>query len=49
MAKKGKGGKGKSKGFFGAIGSFLGSIPIVAKAKKAGKALWKEAKKRKTS
>ncbi|MGE7090727.1 hypothetical protein ACQKII_04575 [Lysinibacillus sp. NPDC048646] len=42
MAKKGKGGKGK--GFFGTIGSFLGSIPAVGKVKNAAKSVKKKIK-----
>ncbi|QQP11206.1 hypothetical protein FJQ98_18555 [Lysinibacillus agricola] len=40
MAKKGK---GKSKGFFGAICSLLGSIPAVKSAKKAARKALKKA------
>ncbi|MDM5249156.1 deaminase domain-containing protein [Lysinibacillus sp. G4S2] len=40
MAKKGK-------GFFGAVGSFLGSIPVVKKVKKAAKSVKKKIKKAK--
>ncbi|QPQ30130.1 pre-toxin TG domain-containing protein [Lysinibacillus sp. JNUCC 51] len=40
MAKKGK-------GFFGAVGSFLGSIPVVKKVKKAAKSVKKKLKKAK--
>ena len=49
MAKKGKGkgGKGKSKGLFGAIGSALGSIPVVGKVKNAAKSVKKKVKKAK--
>lgn len=34
----------KKKGFFGAVGRFLGSIPVVGKAKKAAKSVKKKAK-----
>lgn len=40
MAKKGK-------GFFGALGSALGSLPVVGKVKKAAKSVKKKIKKAK--